>query len=584
MISVLFFLLWRSFLRGSAFFSAYVYDGLGRISRRTVNAGGTGVATTYGYLAGGHGTGSTTPLVQTITQSGTMLTYAYDDAGNITSVNDGVKTISYAYDLLGQLIRANDPYDATAGSNGTTWVYAYDLGGNILSKTAYAYTTGTVGTAVKTDSYSYGDANWKDKLTAINGAAISYDAIGNPLSDGTWTYTWAKGRQLQSMSKSGKTVSFTYNEDGLRVQKVATSTGTTKYTLHGKNIVHMTSSSNTLHFFYDAQNKPAVVLFNGTAYAYLYNLQGDVIALVDANGSKVVEYKYDAWGRPLSKAGTLATTLGTLQPFRYRGYAYDEETCCYYLYNQYYSPKWSRFINADAANLIVDTSDEVLGANLFSYCENDPVNCHDESGNFSLPNWAKVAIGAVVIAGLTIATVATAGSAAVVCGTALSGAVAGATSGAVVGAVTGALKNGWEGAIDGACSGFLSGTVIGGVSGVASAGFNILTKATRIVGKAHGTILHKLSSNMQAGRMASSGRYSQIGLNKALKTMGLNGGLQRPDVIGIGKNGTSKLVEVVSLKQNELSVMNKMSKMLAANPNSTGKVVMWVRTIGKTLY
>ena len=100
------------------------------------------------------------------------------------------------------------------------------------------------------------------------------------------------------------------------MQKVATSTGTTKYTLHGKNIVHMTSSSNTLHFFYDAQNKPAVVLFNGTAYAYLYNLQGDVIGLVDANGSKVVEYKYDAWGKPLSKAGTLATTLGTLQPFK----------------------------------------------------------------------------------------------------------------------------------------------------------------------------------------------------------------------------------------------------------------------------
>ena len=383
------------------------------------------------------------------------------------------------------------------------------------------------------------------------------------------------------MSKSGETVCFTYNEDGLRVQKVATSTGTTKYTLHGKNIVHMTSGSNSLHFFYDAQNKPAVVLFNGTAYAYLYNLQGDVIALVDANGSKVVEYKYDAWGRPLSKAGTLATTLGTLQPFRYRGYAYDEETCCYYLYNRYYSPKWSRFINADAANLIVDTSDEVLGANLFSYCENDPVNCHDESGNFSLPNWAKVAIGAVVIAGLAIATVATAGTAAVVCGTALSGAVAGATSEAVVGAVTGVLKNGWEGAIDGACSGFLSGTVIGGVSGAASAGFNILTKATRIVGKAHGTILHKLSSNMQAGRMASSGRYSQIGLNKALKTMGLNGGLQRPDVIGIGKNGTSKLVEVVSLKQNELSVMNKMSKMLAANPRLCLREIRDIMTLSQ---
>ena len=232
---------------------------------------------------------------------GAYLSYIYDDCGNIIAVSDGVKQITYVYDKLGQLIRANDPHDATAGSSGTTWVYTYDLGGNILSKTAYAYTTGTVGTAVKNDSYTYGDANWKDKLTAFNSAAITYDAIGNPLSDGTWTYTWAKGRQLQSMSKSGETLSFVYNEDGLRVQKVATSTGITKYTLHGKNIVHMTSSSNTLHFFYDAQNKPAVVVFNGTAYAYLYNLQGDVIGLVDSNGAKMVSYTYDAWGKMLSK-------------------------------------------------------------------------------------------------------------------------------------------------------------------------------------------------------------------------------------------------------------------------------------------
>ena len=79
----------------------------------------------------------------------------------------------------------------------------------------------------------------------------------------------SKGRQLQSMSKSGEAVSFVYNTDGLRVQKNATSTGTTKYTLHSKNIVHMTGGSNSLHFFHDAQNKPAVVLFNGIAYAYL---------------------------------------------------------------------------------------------------------------------------------------------------------------------------------------------------------------------------------------------------------------------------------------------------------------------------
>ena len=39
---------------------------------------------------------------------------------------------------------------------------------------------------------------------------------------------------------------FWHNEDGLRVQKVTTSTGTTKYTLHSKNIVHMTGGSKEL--------------------------------------------------------------------------------------------------------------------------------------------------------------------------------------------------------------------------------------------------------------------------------------------------------------------------------------------------
>ena len=36
-----------------------------------------------------------------------------------------------------------------------------------------------------------------------------------------------------------------------------------KYTLHGKNIVHITSGTDELHFFYDAQNRPAVVVYNG---------------------------------------------------------------------------------------------------------------------------------------------------------------------------------------------------------------------------------------------------------------------------------------------------------------------------------
>ena len=155
----------------------------------------------------------------------------------------------------------------------------------------YAFTTGTVGSAVKTDFFTYGDANWKDKLTAFNGLAIAYDAIGNPINDGTWNYTW-NGRQMRATHKGNfgepgyDEITYDYNEDGLRTKKTRMyyddATGdigykATSYTLHGKNIVHMTENGNELHFFYDVQNKPAVVVFNGTAYAYLYNLQGDVI-------------------------------------------------------------------------------------------------------------------------------------------------------------------------------------------------------------------------------------------------------------------------------------------------------------------
>ena len=333
--------------------------------------------------------------METITQSSATLTYAYDDAGNITSVSDGSKTISYEYDLLGQLIRANDPYDTTAGTTGTTWKYAYDLGGNIQSKTAYAFTTGTVGSAVKTDSYTYGDANWKDKLTAFNGTTITYDAIGNPINGGTWNYTW-NGRQMRATHKGNfgepgyDEITYDYNEDGLRTKKTRmyydNATGdigykVTNYTLHGKNIVHMSDGSNSLHFFYDAQNKPAVVIFNGTAYAYLYNLQGDVIGLVDSNGTKMVSYSYDAWGKMISKTGSLASTLGTIQPFRYRGYVFDEETGLYYLRSRYYSSTIQRFISSD---LVVGFVGQLFTHNQYTYCENNPINYVDRNG---LSHW-----------------------------------------------------------------------------------------------------------------------------------------------------------------------------------------------------
>ena len=39
-----------------------------------------------------------------------------------------------------------------------------------------------------------------------------------------------------------------------------------------------------------------MVTYNDVDYFYVYNLQGDVAALIDADSTRMVEYVYDAWG------------------------------------------------------------------------------------------------------------------------------------------------------------------------------------------------------------------------------------------------------------------------------------------------
>ena len=359
--------------------STTTIDKLNRTTFSAVKLGSKTFTSEYHFAAGGYGTGSVTNLVASITQPGCNCGYGYDDNGNIASATLNGKWTGYTYDALGQLIQVNDHSDTRSGENGTTWKYTYDLGGNILKKERFAYADTT--TPLETVTYEYGDANWRDKLTAVNGNDIAYDAIGNPLNDGTWTYTWQNGRQLQKMQKAGVTAEFVYNADGLRVQKMVNGV-VTKYTLHGKNVVHMTSGADELHFFYDAQNKPAVVIFNGIAYAYLYDLQGDVIGLVDNNGTQMVSYTYDAWGKMLSKTGTLASTLGTIQPFRYRGYALDEETELYYNQSRFYNPSIARFITADTTGVLTASLKSLTEKNLFAYCDNNPVMRKDIDGAF----------------------------------------------------------------------------------------------------------------------------------------------------------------------------------------------------------
>ena len=199
--------------------------------------------------------------------------------------------------------------------------------------------------------YSYGDSSWLDLLTAYDGQSISYDSIGNPTSwyDGT-TFTWSNGRRLTSAvnSSTGLNNSYTYDMDGLRLTKTVGSVEH-KYVWQGSKLVAEYFGGTELEFFYDENGSPYAFSYKATAsatpvmYYYVTNLQGDVVSILNAGGTSVAEYSYNAWGKVLSATGTMAA----INPIRYRGYYFDSDSGLYYLKSRYYDPNLQRFINSD---------------------------------------------------------------------------------------------------------------------------------------------------------------------------------------------------------------------------------------------
>lgn len=350
----------------------YAYDKLGRASTVTRKGISGDHVTRYTYCTGGFGDGSSTLLLASVSQPDGDTHYTYDGENRVKQETKNDLSIAYTYDPFGQLLRVDDEHTMQSCT------FHYDAGGNLLRKTEHAYAKGAPGAPTRTIDYRYEDANWKDKLTQYDGASISYDAIGNVTQDGTWTYRYAMGRFLAAMDSSADALSFAYNAGGLRVIKESREHGETHYTYNGTNIVHMQNGDIDLHFWHSEDGKPKMVSFEGNNYYYVYNAYGDVVALLDERHgcTPVVTYRYDAWGLPLAIEGSMASTLGAHNPFRYRGYVYDAETGLYYLGGRYYNPTWGRFISGDSLG-----NQRGTGAhnNLFSYCGNKPVQLTDPS-------------------------------------------------------------------------------------------------------------------------------------------------------------------------------------------------------------
>ena len=343
--------------------------------------------------------------VSTVNGVQTAYTYTYNSSGYITSITmtgaSGTRTVGYIYNNLGQLTSEEDV------QAGIRYLYTYDKGGNLAIKRKSVRDDESIWNP--TETYSY--APQYDRITTLNGSNIKYDIMGNPIVyyDGVTNYqfTWS-GKQLSSATISGNTYTFTYNADGLRRTKTVNG-NTTTYYYDGDRLISEQDNTGTTVYIYDANGSPVGMQYRLHSYAegvwdvyrFEKNIQGDVVAIYNSQGTKLISYVYTAYGicGTSTHNGGGATTA-TKNRLTYRGYYFDMDLQMYYLNSRYYNQNTCRFISPDSVMSGVNGS--LHGFNLYAYCFNNPVNMTDASGNWpewieKFGAWLKETVGSAVI-------------------------------------------------------------------------------------------------------------------------------------------------------------------------------------------
>lgn len=168
-------------------------------------------------------------------------------------------------------------------------------------------------------------------------------------------------------------------------------------------LVEIIDGIDYIYYTYDANNQLISMNYQDVEYFYVYDLQGNVTELIDITGQIVVRYRYDAWGNIVYQWSS-TSNVDEINPYRYRGYRYDEESNLYYLQSRYYDPEIGRFISMDDVSFI--STDDDVTINLYAYALNNPIMLIEPSGNLSefWQNFIAITGVTVVVAMIIVAS------------------------------------------------------------------------------------------------------------------------------------------------------------------------------------
>lgn len=317
----------------NAQYSYYANNQIQRIVYPTLTDGSQ-LITTYSY----NKALGWTETMQNTKGSGSLssYTYSYDHNGNRISVSESrngaaAQKTNYSYDALNRLISITRP-------DGGQTTYTYDVRGN--------------------------------RLTLSDTSTVSLDSADT-------SYTYDLQNTLTSVTKGGASTSFQYYADGMRFMKTIGNTQTqVNYNFQGQVISEekIVNGDFVEQANFVRGDRVLVKKDKKAAkdYYYLYNGHGDVVQIVDTNGTVVNNYTYGEWGNITSQDEK------TSNSFKYTGEVYDEETGLYYLRARYYDPSMGRFLNEDTVEGQIDNP---LSQNLYTYVHNNPLIYSDPTGH-----------------------------------------------------------------------------------------------------------------------------------------------------------------------------------------------------------